>query len=311
MMQADFSNDVSYISKECLPGLHRDAIDGSLIVFAKRNNLSDVQMAERLLFIADPANGFADGAGRSQTRVALGGLCNFPDAFNAIPDLEKYIANPETRSEAICAFGYLTKYSAPFFDVTQQLLRNGTLDETFFLGFLRSALSCHKSGLYLLDELSKKRMERILVTGKIASFEDAVHSDRFSCECIIGYTNSIEHLQAMKLILELLHRESDQIIKNSYYRRTWGGSALSDDEWCNMVANDCLTELNRVRGLSEGERLNMTAILDAQIAALEEEEARAVRRAAVRRRFRLYTFIVLPVLCIAFAVLFVLKKKAA
>jgi hypothetical protein len=36
--------------------------------------------------------------------------------------------------------------------------------------------------------------------------------------------------------------------------------------------------------LPEDERLNMTAILDAKIAAIEEEEARAARRAMWKRR---------------------------
>ena len=306
---ADFSNDVFHISQECLPALHPDAINGSLLTFAKRNHLTDEEMAERLLFIADPANGFTDCVGRSQTRAALGGLCNFRDAFNAIPDLEKYISNPETRSESLCACGYLTKYSNHFFVVTKKLVGNGTLDEPFFLGFLRSVIRCHKSGHYLLGELSKKRMERILVTGKATSFEDAVHSDLFLCENTLGYTNCVEHLHAEERILELLHNRGDQIVKKSYYRREWGGSAISDEEWYRRVTNSCQSEIARVMSLPEGERLNLTAILDAQIAALEEEEARAARHAVWRQRFRLGTFFILPALCLAFAVLFVLKKK--
>ena len=49
--------------------------------------------------------------------------------------------------------------------------------------------------------------------------------------------------------------------------------------------------------LPESERLNMTAILDAKIAAIEEEEARAARRAIWKRRLSiggvsLLTFVV-------------------
>ena len=61
--------------------------------------------------------------------------------------------------------------------------------------------------------------------------------------------------------------------------------------------------------LPEGERLNMTAILDAKIAAIEAAEARAARRAVWKRRLRIGAFLVLPVLGIAFTILFVLKKK--
>ena len=61
---------------------------------------------------------------------------------------------------------------------------------------------------------------------------------------------------------------------------------MSDDEWYTMVTNDCQSEIARIMSLPEGERLNLTAILDAQIAAIEEAEVRAARRVIWRRLLR-------------------------
>ena len=61
--------------------------------------------------------------------------------------------------------------------------------------------------------------------------------------------------------------------------------------------------------LPENERLNMTAILDAKIAAIEAAEARAARREVWKRRLRTGAFLVLPILGIACVILFVRKKK--
>ncbi len=78
-----------------------------------------------------------------------------------------------------------------------------------------------------------------------------------------------------------------------------------------MANSASVTEIIRTKSIPENERLNMKAILDAKIAAIEAAEARAARRAVWRRRFRLSIFLILPVLCIAFAVHLLLKKKTA
>ena len=74
LVLADFMEDVHYISTECLPAHHYEAIKGSLLVFAKRNKLSDDEMAARLLYIADPANGITNLSKVSLARRAIGGI---------------------------------------------------------------------------------------------------------------------------------------------------------------------------------------------------------------------------------------------
>ena len=147
LMLADFSNDVAYIAEECFTVCHFDAFRGSLLAFAKRKQLSDEEMADRLLYIAANPDRFITSSEMSPERAAIGGLCFFPNAVNALPDLKKYISNPNTRSEALNAFGYITKYDDLFFDVAKQAIDNGTLENPFFIRFLRASIrSTHGSG---------------------------------------------------------------------------------------------------------------------------------------------------------------------
>ena len=60
--------------------------------------------------------------------------------------------------------------------------------------------------------------------------------------------------------------------------------------------------------LPEEEHVSMTAILDAQIAAIEEAEARAARRAIWRRRLR-NAVMLLPISVLVFVVVIALRRK--
>ena len=61
--------------------------------------------------------------------------------------------------------------------------------------------------------------------------------------------------------------------------------------------------------LPENERLNMTAILDAKIAAIEAAEARAARREVWKRQLCISGYFLLPVLGIATAVMIARRMR--
>ena len=107
------------------------------------------------------------------------------------------------------------------------------------------------------------------------------------------------------MILDLLAKKSYQIVKYSCYRGEWGN--ISDEEWFRRATNSCQTEIARVMALPENERLNMTAILDAKIAAIEAAEARAARREVWKRRLRIGA-LVLPIPMIAIATIFARRR---
>ena len=308
MMQADFSNDVSYIVEECLPALHHDSLEGTLRGFAKRNNLSDDEMAERLLFIADPANKLTVTDGQPTLSRVVGVISFFPNSDKALPVLEKLISVPSLHLEALRSYGVITKFDERFLKCAKCALDSGVLSSAYYQVELSAAVCKYHEGGWGITRVNGLSLERALVNCEGDFFDDVFDQDKFLCQRIASYSNSYEHVRSQDQMLKLLNKDSKRLVRSSCFRGEWG-SGLSDEEWYFRATNACQSEIARVMALPASERLNMTAILDAQIATIEEEEARAARRAAGRRRFRLYTFIVLPVLCIAFAVLFVLKKK--
>ena len=84
---------------------------------------------------------------------------------------------------------------------------------------------------------------------------------------------------------------------------------LSDEEWYFRATNSCQSEIARVMALPESERLNMTAILDAKIAAIEEEEARAARRAIWKRRLSIGGSVLIPLIGIAAVIIAAQRRK--
>ena len=115
---ADFSNDVAYIAEECFTMCHFNAFRGSLLAFAKREQLSDEEMADRLLYIAANPDRFRASSEDSPMRDAVGALYFFPNAINALTALEQYILTPETRAGAFADYGRITRYDDRFFTFT-------------------------------------------------------------------------------------------------------------------------------------------------------------------------------------------------
>ncbi len=312
ILLGDFSNDVAYIARACFTVHHADAFKGSLLVFAKRNQLSDEEMAARLLYIATNPDRFKNGGETSPVQAAVSSLYYFPNATNALSALEKYMSIPETRSEAFGAYGIITRFSDRFFTFTTNIIAQGKLDKDFYLLRLCEELSNAKSpsAKWKRSEKSLLRMKRILVNGTSEFYDNMVYFDRTNCDSVPDYTNSVEHIRAQVKIIELLYKKRERIVKYSCYRGEWGN--ISDEEWYRRATNACQTEIARVMALPENERLNMTAILDARIAAIEAAEARAARHAAWKRRLRLGALVLpVPVIALAAIVALTLRRRRA
>ncbi len=309
VLLGDFSNDVAYIARECFTVHHADAFKGSLLVFAKRNHLSDEEMADRLLYIATNSDWFKNDGESSPVQAAVSSLYYFPNATNALPALEKYLLIPETRFEAIGAYGIITRFSDRFFTFTTNIVAQGKLDNDFYLLRLSEELSNATSPLakWKRSEKSVLRMKRILANGTSDFYDNMVYFDRTNCDLIPDYTNSVEHVRAQGKIIDLLNEKRERIVKVSCYRGDWGN--ISDDEWFRRATNSCQSEIARVMALPENERLDMTAILDAKLAAIEADEVRAARRAVWKRRLRLGA-LVLPIPVIALAAIVARRRRS-
>ncbi len=307
---ADFSNDVTYIAEECLTMCHFDAFRDSLLVFAKDNHLSDAEMADRLLCIAANPNQFNPDTGASYVRAAISGLYFFPNAENAVSALEQYLLLPQTQIEAIGSYGKITSFDNRFFSFISNALETGKLDKGIVCRYLYSAIRNLNADSWKTSEQIRLRMCGLLIRYANPSFDSLMYSDRFLAETIPEYSNSIDHVSTQGMILDLLAKRSCQIAKYSCYRGEWGN--ISDEEWYRRATNACQTEIARVMALPENERLNMTAILDARIAAIEAAEARAARHAAWKRRLRLGALVLpVPVIALAAIVALTLRRRRA
>ena len=286
LMRADFSDDVSYISKECLTALHYDHIKGSLLLFAKNHNLSDEEMTKRLLFIANPTNNLTVTEGQPTLCRVIGALCFFPNTDIALPVLEKYISIPSVQLEALRTYGVITKFDKRFLKCVKNARDSGALSVTYYQVELSSAFCMFLEGGRGVTTISGLGIERALVNSESVFFDQAFDLDRFLCAKIPVYSNSLEHVRAQEQSLMLLNKDRDKIVNRSCFRGEWGGGNVSNEEWYRRITNNCQSEIARVMSLPESQRVSMTAILDAQIAAIEEAEAWAVRRAIWRRRIR-------------------------
>ncbi len=296
---ADFLEDVSYISTECLPALHYDHIKSSLHIFAKSHNLSDDEMAERLLYIADHANEITNRSEVSMARRAIGGIVFFQNAVSALPALEHYITIPETQAEAFSAYGRITKFDNRFFNFTSNAVHAGTIDKNFYRLRLCSAIENQDTATWKASAKGRLVIRRFLVNCEVDWFDSAVYMDRFLCNKVEHYTNSLERVRALTHQLSLINNQCDRIAKVSCYRGDWNGAHLSNEDWVKFVESACQSEIARVKNLPDGKRVEVTKLLDAQIAAIEAEEARAARRAAWRRRLSIGGFVLTPLMGIA------------
>ena len=289
---------------------HFDAFRDSLLVFAKDNHLSDAEMADRLLCIAANPNQFNPDTGASYVRAAISGLYFFPNSENAVSALEQYLLLPQTQIEAIGSYGKITSFDNRFFSFISNALETGKLDKGIVCRYLYSAIRNLNADSWKTSEQIRLRMCGLLIRYANPSFDSLMYSDRFLAETIPEYSNSIDHVSTQGMILDLLAKKSCQIAKYSCYRGEWGN--ISDDEWYRRATNACQTEIARVMALPESERLNMTAILDAKIAAIETAEACAARRAVWKRRLRIGALVLpVPVIALAAIVALTLRRRRA
>ena len=266
-----FSNDVATIRDEIIPARHWDVREERLRRFAHSRNLNDDEMIARLIAIARP---ILDSTNLEECRLRDFVISHFVDfpSTNAIVFLGKLVREGRCGLVALHSYQLLTHSDQRYFDACQTALKNGTLAQDVFRSSLRDALETDRK----VTAESKCRLIRWLVTNPSENIGDVVYTDAIICRHNPSYANSV---QRRAVLSDLLGREKeDSSIKKLYYE----GRMQSKGVVLSTLSN----ELARTMALPEEECVNMTAILDAQIAAIEEAEERAARRAIWRRRLR-------------------------
>ena len=308
---ADFLTNITFRLQ------HADVFADSLDSFRNAEDYSPDAMSKALVSIAERGVASTDAEITRMANVSINAM-EYLLLTNTLPKLKEWtLREGKLAISAFNAYGVITGHDDRYIELGNNAVNSHTLTENFGMG--RMALLLHpldydamaQFGLRCQPLQGKARLKitRIVINREESNFECCMDKEELLSKTLDSYTNSLEHLRSQRRINEFLLQEKDLISKKSYYRIIGNNRKLSDEEWYRRATNSCQSEIARVMALPESERLNMTAILDAKIAVLEEEEARAARRAAWRRRLNIVGYTLLLILGFAFAVLLWERRK--
>ena len=287
---------------------HGDVVRDSLDGFRKTEDYSPEAMLKALVSIVERDRTSTNAESLRMAGAAIHAM-GYMQLTNALPMLRKWtLAGGDVATSSFNAYGRIAGYDEQYLELGMSAVNSQALCESFFYGKLCTRLSLDNSlangqklpQRHWLHEKVKCKMARIVINFGDASFESCMNHEEIFARCIDGYTNSLEHVRVQRRINDFLIQRKEHILKKSACRIVGKNRLLSDEEWYRRATNSCQTEIARVMALPENKRLNMTAILDAKIVAIEAAEARAARREIWKRRLR-FGAIVLPIPVIALA----------
>ena len=317
---ADFLTNVTFQLR------HTDVIEDSLNSFRKAEDYNPDAMLEALVSIVERRYATTNDIERRMARAAINAM-GYLQLTNALPILNKWtLGGGDMALSSFSAYGEITNYDERYLDLGLDGVKVGALNINYLAGEICSTLSADKKDRLSkpLDEKTRSRMQRMLLNYTTQVLPYGAGRDTDLCKLIPGYSNSVERVA----YLQKIHDGIDRVprpcegIRQLYF---YDNKAYEYDDWTNRIRTRCKEELARIQKLPEansvsvaeiirtksfpeGERLNMTTILDAEIVAIEAVEAYAARHAAWERRLRVGALF-LPIPVIAFVILFVLKKK--
>ena len=263
--------------------------------FRKAKDYSADAMLRALVLIVERGMTSTTAESLRIARASINAM-GYMQLTNALPMLRKWtLEGGELSSSSFNAFGEISGHDMSFLELAVCAINGKVLSKSFVLGQFSTLMSLDNRiangqelpQRYKLQEKVRLNMARLLINYENPSFESSMCNEEVFARCIGGYTNSTERVKAQQRINDYLIQRKEHILKKSACRTMGGNWKLSDDEWYRRATNNCQSEIARVMSLPEDERLNMTAILDAKIAAIEVAEARAARREVWKRRLRI------------------------
>ena len=304
-LSADYAGILTNVTFQLMHGdVVRDSLDG----FRKAEDYSSDAMLKALVSVVERGMASTNAESLRMARASIHAM-GYMQLTNALPALRKWtLGGGDVALPSFNAYGRIAGFDERYLQLGNDAVAAKTLSESYVVGQFGTLLSLDNSlangqklpQRYRLHEKVKWKMARIVINFKDAGFESSMNNEEDFSRCIDGYTNSIEHVKAQQRINVFLLQKKEQILKKSACRIIGKNRLLSDDEWYRRATNNCQSEIARVMALPEKERLNMTAILDAKIAAIEEAESRAARRTAWKRCLRFGAFVLsIPVIALA------------
>ena len=137
---ADFDSDVYFLTNGVLGG-GRDHVDRCIRGLRRRAGLSDEDLAERLLFVADA---FAESTNLFQNKKGSSAISAVSrlNTTNPLPRLERYLFDfPRYRTSALSAFASLSRCDERYLQICSNLLSKGIISIAQANSYLFFALS--------------------------------------------------------------------------------------------------------------------------------------------------------------------------
>ena len=216
---ADFASDVNFLTNGVLGG-HMDHVARCIRGLRTRSGLSDDDLAERLLFVADA---FAESTNKFQWKKGCSAIAavRLLATTNTLPRLERYIfAYPNYRFSAICAYADVSRCDSRFIDLGSLLISNGLSNVSLVNGRFFSALAANrKDPNYLKPEIKEGVVAFLLAHPEHGAYE-APGYDEYMCKYYKPYVLSLERLRNIRQIAddtnvnwEVRERFSNEIVR--------------------------------------------------------------------------------------------------
>ncbi len=318
---ADFLTNVTFRLQ------HADDFADSLDSLRKSKNFDPDAMAQVLTSIAEGGMTSTNTEKRRMAEASISAM-GCLHLTNMLPVLSDWAL----RGGVLClssffAYGEICDNDKRYLDLGIECVNRKIFSMDYLITQLCSILSADKQQRLEvpLDESTRIRMQKTIFDSAFEIPDSRGERDSYFCQLIPGYSNSQERAVILKRILDNIDtiprpREGVRQLylfpyDNKVYEyddltnkvRTLYEGELERIERLPMVNPVSVAEIVHTKSVPENERLNMTAILDAKIAAIEAAEARIARRELWKRRLRIGA-LVLPIPVIAIAVIFARRR---
>ncbi len=299
---------------------HADDFADSLDSLRKSKNYDPNAMARILTSIAEGSITSTNVETRRMAEASISAMSCL-HLTNMLPVLREWVLQGKDLClSSFCAYGEICDNDKRYLDLGLECVNRKVFSMDYLTSQLCSILSADKQRRLAvpLDEPIRVRMQKTIFDSALEIPHGRGGRDSYFCQLIPGYSNSQERVVILKRILDNI----DKIPRpregvRQLYLFPYDNKGYEYDDLTNKVRTLCEGELERIerlpmanpasvaeiirtKSIPENERLNMTAILDAKIAAIEAAEARIARRELWKRQLRI-SALVLPIPVIAFA----------
>ena len=198
---ADFYSDVNFLTNGVLGG-GRDHVDRCIRGLRKRENLSDDDLAERLLFVADA---FAESTNLFQNKKGCSAISAVGrlNTTNPLPRLERYLFEfPGYRTSSLGAFANLSRCDDRYLQLCSNLLSKGIISIAQANSYLFFALSENLDNPGYLSSLERAKIIIFLLAHPGQDRIGKPYYDLQMCKYYPPFAVSHERLRNIQIIAD-------------------------------------------------------------------------------------------------------------